>query len=538
VAFHKFDRLGRHVTDARVHRACVVAAFVCCELLFQAQPSAAQRALRCLTPAAEGALRDLNASGALQRALGSDLSLQELNIAGSQIELQVEDREHRRYGVTLAVAGSTADSEERSGRFKVSLTAPPGSEGTAVSKTLLAAASLVDDALPETALADCSGNVDASRPTPDGEPQRARGTAAVATGTAVGLLAAILFGVLVLRARARVSSIGLPHPAADSRRRWGLRAVLLTFGIVSGLILCELSARVVRWWTPESFVIDDPVRPSGDLTQRAHAKGIFAEVAYTIDADGFRNGGNDGPYDRTVLFIGDSFTFGYGVLDDQTLETATRQQLWEQGVQARCLNAGVVGFGTGEELRLMRDLLERQRVDAVVFQVLPENDLSDNCEDGGFGIEDERLVEYQPHRLAPRIQLRHILVDASRNSDSAMLSLVVKGIYRHGWLKPAVDESQYALERALLKEVVSVAASKHIPLLIFSVPMVPHLMSEESRPAHARVVECIAASGARRIDLDQLVSQPEYYLGDGHFSAAGNALVGAALAEELAPLLR
>jgi lysophospholipase L1-like esterase len=88
------------------------------------------------------------------------------------------------------------------------------------------------------------------------------------------------------------------------------------------------------------------------------------QVAYTygapvvVDARGFRvNGGEPTSEDtgRTLLALGDSFTFGLGVRDDQTwpaqLESRLRQHTT---VPVSVVNAGTISYGVFQELDLLR----------------------------------------------------------------------------------------------------------------------------------------------------------------------------------------
>src|SRR5262249_53521397 len=123
------------------------------------------------------------------------------------------------------------------------------------------------------------------------------------------------------------------------------------------------------------------------------------DVNYSFDEEGFRHTGSEGhPDDYVVLFIGDSWTEGSGVADDGAYAATTERSLAKRGIRTRSLNAGMAGLGTAHELRLMRRILDRRHVDAVVFQIFPLNDLDDDWEDGGFGVENGRLVEFEPPR--------------------------------------------------------------------------------------------------------------------------------------------
>ena len=124
-------------------------------------------------------------------------------------------------------------------------------------------------------------------------------------------------------------------------------ALLAIAGVIAGLVLAELAARLIlpdprgpqmQWSTPE-----DVERRAGEAT----SDGPYG--SFTYDEHGFRVGSGL-PADQNVLFIGDSFTEGFGVSDDQTFARATERALRRDGFQVRSLNAGHRGFGAAQEL--------------------------------------------------------------------------------------------------------------------------------------------------------------------------------------------
>ena len=62
------------------------------------------------------------------------------------------------------------------------------------------------------------------------------------------------------------------------------------------------------------------------------------------------------------------------------------------GVMVRSLNAGHRGFGPAQELKVLRRMLGRFHIDAVVVQSFPMNDFSDNIAYGAFGVSHGALM--------------------------------------------------------------------------------------------------------------------------------------------------
>ena len=171
---------------------------------------------------------------------------------------------------------------------------------------------------------------------------------------------------------------------AISTRSVQIASVLLIFSMSISVLLGEVAARVLLepqmlfradedgWWllrwqnaqasaepgslTPEnhSYDIYDPVygwspRPdyqSQDI--RINSQGIRADRDYALEKD---------PQRLRVLFVGDSFTWGEDVGNDDTF--AARLEKFNPTVES--LNLGVHGFGTDQQLiRLRRDGLPYQ----------------------------------------------------------------------------------------------------------------------------------------------------------------------------------
>src|SRR5207302_2708790 len=205
---------------------------------------------------------------------------------------------------------------------------------------------------------------------------------------------------LALAAPARI-------PSAISRS--AVSALLACAGVASALVLAEVGLRFARQ-DGVAFQVQWGM-PDDAVEQRARVGGTDHGRTFSYDEDGFRTGSGL-PYDRSVLFIGDSFTEGVGVADDDTFAQATERALRRDGIRSRSLNAGHRGFGAAQELKMLRRMLARLPVDAVVVQSFPMNDPSDNIAFGGFGISDGHLVEYDP----PRVPLRARLAGAVAQS--------------------------------------------------------------------------------------------------------------------------
>ncbi len=101
-----------------------------------------------------------------------------------------------------------------------------------------------------------------------------------------------------------------------------------------------------------------------------------------FDEDGFRRvevpfeGPPDAPL---VAFLGDSYTWGYGVSQGEVFADHLQRAL---GQRARVANFGITGFSTGQEWILLEDIV-LPRAPRIVTVVFCPNDLLDNTDSWG-----------------------------------------------------------------------------------------------------------------------------------------------------------
>lgn len=260
-------------------------------------------------------------------------------------------------------------------------------------------------------------------------------------------------------------------------------------------------------------------------------------IRCNFDAEGFRAEGTPAVFDRTVLFVGDSFTQGYGVADGESFPAQTGRALGHRGISARAVNAGDLGAGAAQEFRLIRRLIGQMRADLIVLQVFPHNDLDDNWADGGFKVTDGHLVEVSPGQSPMRIVAGEWLRDHGN-----VLNLNVVRLLGNVVLRPIpidVTAEAIELERLLLWETVVSARSANVPVfvLVVSEQGECETIGQGMHEANDRVLEMIGSLGIPWLSSCLVTHDPAHYNQSEHFNAAGNEVIGEALAERLAPLL-
>lgn len=166
-----------------------------------------------------------------------------------------------------------------------------------------------------------------------------------------------------------------PSPArARRRRRW----LSLLIGFLLALVLAELVLRI------GSALLFPPIYELDDRCGWVHARNVQRTltdengraVAFATDARGLRTTPHRGagPAERRrILFAGDSFTAGSEVAAAEVFAARVEAAMGEVEVW----NAGVGGYSTLQELRLLEQMLPVCSPHAVVLVVF-ENDFVDN----------------------------------------------------------------------------------------------------------------------------------------------------------------
>ncbi|HEU4684556.1 MAG TPA: hypothetical protein VFS39_08665 [Nitrospira sp.] len=184
-----------------------------------------------------------------------------------------------------------------------------------------------------------------------------------------------------------IASVVLLSSAVFMTRRPALRALWMNLVVVVGTFgaaeaymwLAEPFERRMEY-SGEFFIGDEMLgyrpAPGQSFSHRTSVReGLLYRANYTINADGLRAAS---PEDATtaglpcVAFFGDSFTFGEGVDNDQTMP----YQVWKRlGGRYRVVNFGFLGYGPHQMLAALQDnQLESRghcRPQHVIYQTIP-----------------------------------------------------------------------------------------------------------------------------------------------------------------------
>ena len=274
------------------------------------------------------------------------------------------------------------------------------------------------------------------------------------------------------------------------------------------------------------------------------------QVDHHTNSLGFRGGefSQEKPRDTVrFLFLGDSFTFGEGVRDEDTLpEEFRRVELNRNafpGKQVEALNLGVGGFNTTQEAALLRDRGIALRPDRIIVDYSlndAEPALFFRNRSGGIERRDRELEvpEYLGSPATPTplsfLRLTSLAYRAYWNLAATRRTVeYYKDLYRAG--SPGWDQT-----RAALSDIAATARTGGAKVTVMIFPVLFHLNSGYPfLDLHAKVRDAAHAAGLECLDLYPVYrgySGPELWVHptDQHPNEVALRLAARSLADFLA----
>lgn len=309
--------------------------------------------------------------------------------------------------------------------------------------------------------------------------------------------------------------------------------LLAVGGFVAALCVVELAVRIAThslfiWQNmdSDSYVVSDPLvgrlpRPGVSLH---HPKGYTITIG---DNGTRRNGDTPLPASRPLaLAVGDSFTFGDGVNDDESWPA-----ILEQLSGAPVVNAGMGGFGLDQAVLRAERLVEVYHPDIIIVSFIPHDVL--RCEMSywsGFpkpyfdlGSSGLRL---HPAPAAPRSAFAPLkkVISWSMAAELAFSTSL-------HWQGPEVlrvhDQGRQVACR-LMERLAALGRAHHARIIILAQPQQPSATSEQVEIKNG-VLACAVANDLAVVDLfpviDRLPLDQRERLFPRHMSVEGNRIV-------------
>lgn len=224
------------------------------------------------------------------------------------------------------------------------------------------------------------------------------------------------------------------HEASNSgqpslARRWG---ATLSITAVSTLIALGIAELTVAYVVPvrdvgPSFTVDDPIygkrnKANARITRRTPE---FV-MEFRTNAQGFRQQRNVAVGSGPEVFLGDSFTVGYGVDEGEQFVALLQSRRGELPL----LNAGIGNNGNGRWVKFLRLAAPNFEPRLVVLQMMA-NDFEENAREGLFELRGGELIERSipPPSTSRNLQL---LVEAVPGLASSHLVGLIRQVLAVG----------------------------------------------------------------------------------------------------------
>ena len=322
-----------------------------------------------------------------------------------------------------------------------------------------------------------------------------------------------------------------------SGRRLGYAAVV----VLAASFIAEGVARLVIRESVYASVPSEAVKShlavAGDLVYDpvlGWRRSVLPNPVLGLERHGFRHAEvaeAKAPGALRGFVLGDSQTFGAGVDPGEDYPSVAEATLRSRGLDVEVINAALAGYKSIQALRLIETQLLAFDPDFLVIDCIP-GDLDDLRETGpvdtgGFGPTVEKVLFYS--RLYRGLRL---LLDETRPGHHSMREAAAgQGETWH----PATTREE-AARQSNHDLIQALGDARNIAVYFLDYPFtgdpVKSLAPATLLPDGARVVPATAALRATNQPA------PALFLDNNHMSAAGNATVGAALADALEPCLR
>ena len=327
--------------------------------------------------------------------------------------------------------------------------------------------------------------------------------------------------------------------------------ILAIVGVLVSLTLCEIILRLfvpVRNIGP-TITVYDPIYGTR-LTKSYTGKRITPEfvIQYTTNSLGFRGPEPESfPY-RPILFLGDSYTQGFGVSDGNEFPELIRKQLAEKFGETRIpvVNAGIENTGNSHWVKFLKNEGKRFNPRLVVLQFMG-NDFNDNIREKLFTLSpSDGLVELPvpPPSFERRIQkvidfspfIKHTyilglvrqvfsLLALHRNSlkDKVNVSNEIDNVKVPSEIDNDFEES---LTFLLLQEVLEICKQNNWPILAINVYINGNRLT--------KLENLLKSYNVESIKIPQKNDRPDlYYKVDRHWNALGHVYVAELIVKHL-----
>jgi len=311
----------------------------------------------------------------------------------------------------------------------------------------------------------------------------------------------------------------------------------LAISCVGALVIAETAVRLfvpVRNVGP-AFSVFDPVYRS------SHKKSFTATritpeftMRIKLNAQGFRGPELGLPVRNGILFIGDSYTEGYGVNDGEEFPRLVGQRLSQRYGPMTVINYGVGNTGNGRWIKILERDAVQYDPKLVVLQFC-DNDFGDNVRERLYEVRNDRTLVELPVSMPSMVQRFAMWVDTvPLVSYSRLVSLGREVIT---WMAGQQGESvptaspqprvEDELTYAIVRRALAISAERRWPVVMLTV-------LGERPDRHHRLKALADEADVPLVEAPDPSHHPElYYRVDAHWNVAGHRRIAEVLFEQI-----
>lgn len=320
-------------------------------------------------------------------------------------------------------------------------------------------------------------------------------------------------------------------------KRVAKNLALLSVSLIVALLLAEVIIRnfvIVRNVGPTLTQYD----PYFGKTHKTNFSGRRIGPEFTMDfslnSDGFRGPDLNPDAENSILFLGDSFTMGYGVNDGEEFPALIRTAL---GDSVEIINAGMGNNANGRWVRFLKKRAAAYDPKYVVLQI-HFNDYWGNFMEGLYSVNGENeLLETLPQPKSKARKLQSFIDRLGIFDNSYLMGFAMQVAFPVG-----------ALESETAKDNYMVKNDRQNELLLRLLNETLELCDQQDRKVIALLV--VGVEGQRFDDLSAITaakdipivqvpnkdSRPDLYFEiDGHWNPAGHEVAANKLLEQIRP---
>jgi len=320
-----------------------------------------------------------------------------------------------------------------------------------------------------------------------------------------------------------------------------LKKILLQLTLLTGSVLVALfiSELIIRSFIPVRNV--GPVFSTYSEIYGKRLKTSFSARRYTPEFEmtittnrfGFRGPDPEYTPENAVLFLGDSFTMGYGVNDGEEfpelIRIALNQKYGEDVIPV--INAGIGNNGNGRWVKFLEKEATRYNPQLVILQPL-NNDFSDNISEDLYSLSDNG--DLTENDVPPPSFMRKVqsFIDYKPLLEYSYLLALVKQTITHS--RAQNNQPNAADNKVNQKENSQPNIQPNELLTLKLIERAIVLCKEKGWPVKVLIIDLegarlravqdlLSRHGVQGITLPKKSEHPDhYYKYDGHWNAAGH----------------